>query len=67
MKPSRNNFRAFVQEVSMMPPPAPARPAQYHIENSDRNRRTKVEDNLEIDNDLLKISQRRNVDEADNI
>ena len=32
---------------------------EVKIEGSEGDSRTKVQDNLEIDNDLLKISQRR--------
>ncbi|KAJ9177717.1 hypothetical protein P3X46_012906 [Hevea brasiliensis] len=65
MKPSRNNFRAYVREQAMMP--SMCLPREVNVDDSDGYRRTKVEDNLEIDNDLSKISERRNVEEADNI
>ncbi|KAJ4850214.1 Protein S-acyltransferase 8 [Turnera subulata] len=53
--PSRNNFRAYVQEE------APMRlPREVKINDSEGDRRTKIQDNLEIDNDLMKISERRN-------
>lgn len=61
IKPSRNHFRAFVQEEAPRPTPCPAEPEDdlggYH--------RSKVEDDLDIGGDLLKISQRRNIEEFD--
>ncbi|KAI4389723.1 hypothetical protein MLD38_001920 [Melastoma candidum] len=60
VKPSKNNFRAFVQEG-----------IQKSVLHSERggdsedvsdNPRSKVQDDLDIGEDLLKISQRRNVD-----
>lgn len=65
MKPSRNNFPAYVREQAMMP--SMCLPREVNVDDLDGYRRTKVEDNLEIDNDLSKISERRNVEEADNI
>ncbi|EEF29612.1 protein S-acyltransferase 8 [Ricinus communis] len=65
MKPSRNKFRSLVREQSSMPPVRLAR--EINIDDSDGFRRAKVEDNLDIENDLSKISERRNVEEADNI
>ncbi|XP_065875287.1 protein S-acyltransferase 8-like [Euphorbia lathyris] len=65
-KPSRNSFRALVREQAMMMPPLRVS-REVNIEDSDGHRRAKVEDSLEMDNDLSKISQRRNVEEADNI
>lgn len=63
IKPSRNEFRAFVQEEAPRPSPnvRPAEPeddlGSYH--------RSKVEDDLDIGGDLLKISQRRSIEEFD--
>lgn len=64
VKPSRNNFRAFVQEEVQRPPPLPS---QREVEPDDLggDQRSKVEDDLEIGEDLLKISQRRNIEEID--
>ena len=50
IKPSRNNFHAYVQENERV--------------DSDGNRREKVEDDREIGGDLLQISQRREADDA---
>lgn len=62
VKPSRNNFRAFVQEEA----PRPSLPRTPEGEDEGGgDPRTKVEDDLEIGEDLLKISQRRNIDEID--
>lgn len=61
MKPSRNNFRAFVQEeVQRPPPPVTAREPEP---DSGGDPRSKVEDDLDIGEDLLKISQRRNIED----
>lgn len=64
VKPSRNNFRAFVEEEMQRPPPLPtAREAEQ--DDSGGDPRSKVEDDLDIGEDLLKISQRRNIEEID--
>lgn len=63
IKPSKNNFRALVQaEVSR-----PTLPSTREAEAEDLggDPRSKVEDDLEIGEDLLKISQRRNIEEID--
>lgn len=59
--PSRNNFRAFVQEEV----PRPPLPRTPEAEDLGGDPRSKVEDDLEIGEDLLKISQRRNIEEID--
>ncbi|KAK9272688.1 hypothetical protein L1049_003065 [Liquidambar formosana] len=64
VKPSQNNFRAYVQEEAPRPP---FRPSREEVDNSDGDRRAKVEDDLEIGDDLLKISQRRNFEELEHI
>ncbi|XVE70322.1 hypothetical protein DITRI_Ditri10aG0063300 [Diplodiscus trichospermus] len=63
IKPSKNNFRAFVQEEV----PRPTLPSTREVEAEDLggDPRSKVEDDLEIGEDLLKISQRRNIEEID--
>uniref|UniRef100_A0A7N0TP25 S-acyltransferase n=1 Tax=Kalanchoe fedtschenkoi TaxID=63787 RepID=A0A7N0TP25_KALFE len=61
VKPSKNNFRAFIQEEAQRPPPLHA---TFDVETGS-DRRPKVEGDLEIGDDLLKISQRRNIDEID--
>lgn len=65
VKPSRNNFRAFVQEEVQRPPPSPAPREGVSVDDLGADPRPKVEDDLEIGEDLLKISQRRNIDEID--
>ncbi|XAR48647.1 Protein S-acyltransferase [Bertholletia excelsa] len=65
VKPSRNNFRAFVQdEVQRIPVSVVPRKAES-AEESGEDRRVKVEDDLEIGGDLLKISQRHNIEDLD--
>ncbi|KAK3230162.1 hypothetical protein Dsin_002043 [Dipteronia sinensis] len=61
IKPSRNNFRSFVQEEV----PRPSLPRTPEAEDLSGDPRSKVEDDLEIGDDLLKISQRRNIEEID--
>ncbi|KAI4346531.1 hypothetical protein L6164_007420 [Bauhinia variegata] len=66
VKPSRNKFRAIVQEevqLQRTPPPVIARETEPDELSGDR--RPKVEDDLDIGEDLLKISQRRNIEEID--
>ncbi|GLT32107.1 hypothetical protein SLA2020_067960 [Shorea laevis] len=66
VKPSRNNFRALVQEeVPSRPPLSITREADPEDLEGDQNPRSKVEDDLDIGEDLLKISQRRNIEEID--
>ncbi|GAV78010.1 zf-DHHC domain-containing protein [Cephalotus follicularis] len=63
VNPSKNNFRAFVQEeVPRLPFPSTR---ESDVEDLGGNTRSKVEDDLEIGEDLLKISQRRNIEEMD--
>ncbi|GLU06977.1 hypothetical protein SLE2022_239600 [Rubroshorea leprosula] len=66
IKPSRNNFRALVQEEV---PPRPRLRSTCVADpedlEGDQNPRSKVEDDLDIGEDLLKISQRRNIEEID--
>ncbi|KAK7391235.1 hypothetical protein VNO78_19647 [Psophocarpus tetragonolobus] len=61
VRPSRNNFRAFAREE--VPRPL----ASITVRDRDDlggDRRPKVEDDLDIGEDLLKISQRRNIEEV---
>ncbi|XP_011021974.1 PREDICTED: protein S-acyltransferase 8-like isoform X2 [Populus euphratica] len=60
-KPSRNNFRAYVQEempmhiapeVKIDDSEGDSRTPEVKIDDSEGDSRTKVQDNLEIDNDL---------------
>ncbi|GAB4845174.1 Protein S-acyltransferase 8 [Ancistrocladus abbreviatus] len=61
IKPSRNNFRAFAQEEVQRPPPPPP-PQETETDNSG-DQRIKVEHDMDIDGHLLKISQRRNIED----
>nr|ACU18037.1 unknown [Glycine max] len=63
VKPSRNNFRAFAREEVPPRPRAPIIPRDRDDLGGDR--RPKVEADLDIGEDLLKISQRRNIEELD--
>lgn len=64
VKPSKNNFRAFVREEVQKPLPLPS-PREAEPDDLAGDPRSKVEDDLEIGEDLLKISQRRNFEEID--
>ncbi|KAL3845397.1 hypothetical protein ACJIZ3_002800 [Penstemon smallii] len=64
VNPSKNNFRAFVREEPQRPPmPTTARDVQADDTGDDR--RMKVEDDLDIGGDLLKISQRHNIEDIE--
>lgn len=63
VNPSKNKFRAFVQE-EVQKPPLPRTP-EVEPDDSGGDPRAKVEDDLELGGDLLKISQRRNIEEID--
>ncbi|XP_011101211.1 protein S-acyltransferase 8 [Sesamum indicum] len=63
VKPSRNNFRAFAQEEPQRPPIPTSRDAE--TEDAADDRRMKVEDDLDIGGDLLKISQRHNIEDIE--
>ncbi|KAL2324650.1 hypothetical protein Fmac_023708 [Flemingia macrophylla] len=62
VRPSRNNFRAFVREEAPRPHAAIIGREREANELSG-DRRPKVEHDLDIGEELLKISQRRNVEE----
>ncbi|KAK8985124.1 hypothetical protein V6N11_076814 [Hibiscus sabdariffa] len=62
IKPSRNNFHAYVQESERGF--ARGMNSGTYIGDLDGNRREKVEDDREIGGDLLKISQRREGEDA---
>ncbi|KAB5557329.1 hypothetical protein DKX38_008238 [Salix brachista] len=64
VKPSRNNFRAFFEEEVQQRPTLPST-QETDVEDSVGDPRSKVEDDLDIGEDILKISQRRNVEEID--
>lgn len=63
VKPSKNNFRASVQEEPPRPPMPTSRDADPEDIGDDR--RMKVEDDLDIGGDLLKISQRHNIEDIE--
>ncbi|KAK4390932.1 putative protein S-acyltransferase 9 [Sesamum angolense] len=63
VKPSRNNFRAFAQDEPQRPPIPTSRDAE--TEDAGDDRRMKVEDDLDIGGDLLKISQRHNIEDIE--
>ncbi|XP_068660853.1 protein S-acyltransferase 8-like [Aristolochia californica] len=63
IKPSKNKFRAFVQE-EVTRPPVP-RTREPEVDDTTVDPRAKVEDDLELGGDLLKISQRRDLEEVD--
>ncbi|KAJ3677897.1 hypothetical protein LUZ60_001700 [Juncus effusus] len=70
VKPSRNNFRSSVKDDQQSrAPPASLRQTQNQTENEnegeDLTRREKVEDDLEIGDELLKISRRRDFGEEE--
>ncbi|XP_015073794.1 protein S-acyltransferase 8-like isoform X2 [Solanum pennellii] len=62
VKPSRNNFRANVQEEEPRPPLPTTREAEVEM---GEDQRVKVEDDLEFGGDLLKISQRHNIEDIE--
>lgn len=61
--PSKNNFRALVQEEVQRQPPQVV--TQEPESDTGGDHRSKVEDDLDIGEDLLKISQRRNIEGFD--
>ncbi|XP_031125686.1 protein S-acyltransferase 8-like [Ipomoea triloba] len=63
VKPSRNHFRAFVQEEPPRPPLPTTREGE--MEEMCEDRRAKVEDDLDIGGDLLKISQRHDIEDIE--
>lgn len=64
VKPSKNNFRAIVQEEPQRQPTPTSRDAEVE-DNVGDDRRMKVEDDLDIGGDLLKISQRHNIEDIE--
>lgn len=61
IRPSRNKFRGPVQEEPRQPPPTTSRESAAN-DAAPEDRRMKVEDDMDIGGDLLKISQRHNID-----
>ncbi|KAK2994531.1 hypothetical protein RJ640_012530 [Escallonia rubra] len=64
-EPSRNNFRAYVHEEASKPPRVSLQETEADEYGEDR--RVKVEDDLDIGDDLLKISQRHEFEEGGDI
>ncbi|EYU17491.1 hypothetical protein ABFS83_03G089700 [Erythranthe nasuta] len=64
VKPSKNNFRALVQDEPQRPPMPTTRDSETEDVGGD-DRRMKVEDDLDIGGDLLKISQRHNIEDIE--
>ncbi|WRX10506.1 Palmitoyltransferase [Theobroma cacao] len=62
IKPSRNSFRAYVQENGRGA--TSGMTSEAYLGDSLENRREKVEDDREIGGDLLKISQRREAEDT---
>ncbi|KAK9110530.1 hypothetical protein Sjap_018590 [Stephania japonica] len=63
-KPSRNNFRAFVQEEMQAMPSGVATQEEPKVDDTVEIPRAKIEDDLEIGGDLLAISRRCNFEEV---
>ncbi|KAL3504523.1 hypothetical protein ACH5RR_034364 [Cinchona calisaya] len=63
VKPSRNNFRAFAREE--VPRASLPTTREVEVEDMGEDRRAKVEDDLDIGGDLLKISQRHNIEDIE--
>lgn len=64
IKSSRNKFRDFVQEEVQRAPPQRTTPENETVDDSG-DHRTKVHNDLELGGDLLKLSQRRNVEDIE--
>ncbi|KAM3280988.1 protein S-acyltransferase 8 isoform X2 [Capsicum chacoense] len=60
IEPSKNNFRGYVHEEAPKMTSKGGNIQVTDVDTSDDDRRVKVEDDLEIGDDLMKISQRRN-------
>ncbi|KAL3641095.1 Protein S-acyltransferase 8 [Castilleja foliolosa] len=67
MNPSKNDFRAFVTDEQPQRPPmhTPRDTDPEDNNNTGDNRRMKVEDDMDIGGDLLKISQRHNIEDIE--
>lgn len=63
VKPSRNSFRALVQEEAPRVSLPPIRGTE--LEDVREDRRMKVEDDLELGGDILKLSQRHNIEDIE--
>lgn len=64
-EPSRHNFHAYANEDMTEPSRGSTHAANKR--NSNEGRRAKVEEDLEIGNDLLMVSQRRESEEVSDI
>jgi palmitoyltransferase ZDHHC9/14/18 len=65
IKPSRNNFRAYAQEDVQQSVQLPTTNREVRPDDGREDRRMKVEDDLELGDDLMKISQRHNIDDIE--
>ncbi|KAK6792120.1 hypothetical protein RDI58_011201 [Solanum bulbocastanum] len=65
IEPSKINFRSYVQEGASKPPKSNIQETDINI--SDGDTRIKVEDDLDIGDDIMKISQRRNSEEIGDV
>ncbi|KAL6984277.1 Protein S-acyltransferase 8 [Sarracenia purpurea var. burkii] len=65
IKPSRNNFRALVREEELQRPPLSREVGAAEDDNMRDDPRAKVEDDLDIGGDLLKISQRHSIEDIE--
>lgn len=65
IEPSKINFRGYVQEGSSKPHKSNIQETDINI--SDGDTRIKVEDDLDIGDDIMKISQRRNSEEVGDV
>nr|XP_018625966.1 protein S-acyltransferase 8-like isoform X1 [Nicotiana tomentosiformis] len=65
IEPSKINFRGYVQEEASKPPRSNVQETEIDI--SDGDTRIKVEDDLDIGDDIMKISQRRNSEEVGDV
>ncbi|CAN4075692.1 unnamed protein product [Withania somnifera] len=65
VEPSKINFRGYVQEESSKPPKSNIQGTDINI--SDGDTRTKVEDDLDIGDDIMKIAQRRDSEEVGDV
>ncbi|PHT31832.1 putative protein S-acyltransferase 9 [Capsicum baccatum] len=65
IEPSKINFRGYVQEEASKPPKSNIQETDINI--SDGDTRIKVEDDLDIGDDIMKISQRRNSEEVGDV
>lgn len=65
VEPSKINFRGYVQEEASKPPTSNIQERDINI--SDGDTRIKVEDDLDIGDDIMKIAQRRNSEEVGDV